>query len=71
MKSAASKAIINHGGTISHQHGVGLDHLPYMAKEKGLVGLDMLKRIQRYADPDQIMNPGKLLPDDSENVIVT
>jgi len=71
MKREASEAIVDHQGTISHQHGVGLDHLPYMAKEKGLVGLEMLKRIQRYANPDQIMNPGKLLPDDSENIIVT
>jgi hypothetical protein len=38
-----------------------------MAKEKGVIGLNMLKAIQRFVDPDQIMNPGKLLPDDSDS----
>jgi alkyldihydroxyacetonephosphate synthase len=63
MKEEASKAIIEHRGTISHQHGVGIDHLPYLVHEKGEIGLSMLQDIQRYVDPDQIMNPGKLFPD--------
>jgi alkyldihydroxyacetonephosphate synthase len=67
MKREASRVILEHQGTISHQHGIGLDHLPYMAKEKGVIGLNMLKAIQRFVDPDQIMNPGKLLPDDSDS----
>ncbi|MGZ5936632.1 MAG: FAD-binding oxidoreductase, partial [Rhizomicrobium sp.] len=35
IKKAASDAIIANGGTISHHHGVGEDHLPWMAAEKG------------------------------------
>jgi alkyldihydroxyacetonephosphate synthase len=67
MKREASLVILKHRGTISHQHGIGLDHLPYMAIEKGSIGLSMLEVIQRFSDPDQIMNPGKLLPDDSDS----
>ncbi len=61
MKSAASKAIIDHKGTISHQHGVGLDHAPYLAAEKGNLGIEMLEDVMDHFDPQGIMNPGKLL----------
>jgi len=61
MKSAASKTIIKHGGTISHQHGVGLDHAPYLAAEKGPLGMDALEAAQRVFDPEGLLNPGKLL----------
>lgn len=60
-KRAASEAVVAHGGTISHQHGVGLDHAPYLAAEKGTVGMTMLEAVRRAADPDGLLNPGKLL----------
>jgi alkyldihydroxyacetonephosphate synthase len=61
MKSAASQAIISTGGTISHQHGVGLDHLPYLVAEKGTLGLSAIASLCRQFDPKGIMNPGKLV----------
>jgi alkyldihydroxyacetonephosphate synthase len=61
LKTAASQAIVGQGGTISHQHGVGLDHRPYLEAEKGELGLDLLQAAFRRADPDEIMNPGKLV----------
>ncbi len=60
MKSAASQAIAAHGGTISHQHGVGVDHAPYLEAEKGALGMEMLRTMSRTFDPQGIMNPGKL-----------
>ncbi|MBX7233742.1 MAG: FAD-binding oxidoreductase [Caldilineales bacterium] len=61
LKHAASQEIVRRGGTISHQHGVGVDHLPYLAAEKGELGLTMLSNLARTLDPDGIMNPGKLV----------
>jgi alkyldihydroxyacetonephosphate synthase len=61
LKGAASRVIQAYGGTISHQHGVGLDHAPYLAAEKGPLGMDALATISRLFDPDGMMNPGKLL----------
>lgn len=61
MKSAASQAIISTGGTISHQHGVGIDHLPYLANEKGSLGMAAISSLCRQFDPKGIMNPGKLV----------
>jgi len=61
MKSAASQAIISSGGTISHQHGVGLDHMPYLSSEKGPLGISVISSLCREFDPKGIMNPGKLV----------
>ncbi|MGQ9599376.1 MAG: FAD-binding oxidoreductase [Anaerolineae bacterium] len=61
LKKAASHAIVAHGGTISHQHGVGTDHLPYLEQEKGPVGMETLSVLCRCFDPNGLMNPGKLV----------
>jgi alkyldihydroxyacetonephosphate synthase len=61
LKSVASEAIVANGGTISHQHGVGIDHAPYLEAEKGKIGMGMIKSLCRQVDPSDMMNPGKLL----------
>jgi alkyldihydroxyacetonephosphate synthase len=61
LKDVASRAILANGGTISHQHGIGLDHLPYLEAEKGKLGIEALDNILRAFDPNRIMNPGKLI----------
>lgn len=61
LKAAASRAIVDAGGTISHQHGVGEDHKPYLAEEKGSVGMDAISRLCLVFDPEQQMNPFKLV----------
>ena len=64
LKGAASRAIVAGGGTISHQHGVGRDHAPYLAAEKGALGLGALAAAARCFDPAGHMNPGVLLAAD-------
>jgi alkyldihydroxyacetonephosphate synthase len=49
------------GGTISHQHGVGLDHKEYLAAEKGRLGVNALGSLFKQFDPEGLMNPGKLV----------
>ncbi|HUS84815.1 MAG TPA: FAD-binding oxidoreductase [Anaerolineales bacterium] len=61
-KHAASVKIIANGGTISHQHGVGLDHLNYMKDEKGEAGLLLLEGARKALDPQGILNPGTSWP---------
>ena len=67
MKDAASHAIINSGGTISHHHGIGRDHSRYLSQEKGKVGVDLISNITQYFDPDGILNPGTLINSDGMN----
>lgn len=62
-KAAACDAILDGGGTITHHHGVGTDHLPYMEREVGADGLAALRAVATQLDPAGIMNPGKLIPD--------
>ena len=61
LKIAASEAIVANGGTISHQHGIGVDHAPYLVAEKGELGLATIKTLCQQFDPDGMMNPGKLV----------
>ncbi|NIQ37054.1 MAG: FAD-binding protein [Proteobacteria bacterium] len=63
IKEAASDAIVSAGGAISHHHGIGLDHRPWLAREIGEEGLRVLRNLKQTVDPDGILNPGKLLPD--------
>ncbi len=61
-KSAASDAVVANGGTITHHHGIGRDHRPWMRAEVGDKGLDLLRAAKEQLDPAGVMNPGKLLP---------
>jgi alkyldihydroxyacetonephosphate synthase len=63
LKAAVAATIAAHGGTVSHQHGVGRDHAKHMIDEKGPMGMATLKQLCRHFDPQGIMNPGKLLQD--------
>ena len=60
VKEAASRAIVEGGGTITHHHAVGRDHAPWMAQEIGDGGLAALAAVKAELDPAGIMNPGKL-----------
>lgn len=64
MKQAASDAIVANGGTISHQHGVGRDHAPWLHHEKGERGMAAIRALVEHFDPDQYLNPGCLTGED-------
>ncbi len=63
LKAAASAVIRAHGGTISHQHGIGIDHAPYLPDEKGPLGMEAIESLVRTFDPDGRMAHGILLED--------
>ncbi len=60
-KAAASDAIIAAGGSITHHHGVGRDHLPWYGQEIGDVGMGVLRAVKASLDPAGILNPGILV----------
>ena len=49
------------GGTCSGEHGVGLGKLKYLAAEHG-ESLEVMRTIKHSLDPNNLMNPGKLIP---------
>ncbi|MED5088229.1 FAD-binding oxidoreductase, partial [Pseudomonas aeruginosa] len=63
LKHAASQAIVDNRGTISHQHGVGKDHAPYLPREKGELGVAALRAMAGHFDPAGRLNRGTLLQD--------
>ena len=62
IKVAATDAIILNGGALSHHHGIGAEHRPWMESYVGPDGAWLLAGIKTALDPRGVMNPGKLLP---------
>ncbi|MDH4872584.1 FAD-binding oxidoreductase [Pseudomonas sp. BN515] len=63
LKRAASEVIAQNRGTISHQHGVGRDHAPWLPVEKGPLGMAALRSLAQHFDPEGRLAPGVLLED--------
>jgi len=60
----AMQATIGAGGTICHHHGIGRMRTRWMAAEHG-EGLALMRAVKRALDPNGILNPGALLPEES------
>lgn len=53
------------GGTITGEHGVGLAKRPFLPIEQGPGLIAAQRRVKAALDPDGIMNPGKIFPDEA------
>jgi FAD/FMN-containing dehydrogenase len=51
------------GGSFSAEHGIGVSKLRSMARRKDPVSIAAMKAIKAALDPNNIMNPGKVLPE--------
>ncbi|GJN91094.1 hypothetical protein Rhopal_004111-T1 [Rhodotorula paludigena] len=51
-------------GTATGEHGVGIGKKPYVENELGSGTVELLRQVKRMIDPQNIMNPGKLIPDE-------
>jgi glycolate oxidase len=56
------QACIALGGSVTGEHGVGLDKAKDLPLQYGEADLNFMARLKRVFDPDRLMNPGKLLP---------
>ena len=57
------KLTVSLGGTISGEHGIGYSQKPYLSIAIGDTEIDLMKKIKRTFDPNNILNPGKIFQD--------
>ncbi len=62
IKTAASDAVIDAGGTITHHHAVGRDHMPWYRKQRPKLFGEALAAAKSTLDPAGVLNPGVLVP---------
>ena len=58
------------GGTLSGEHGIGTMKRAFFEREVGQDGLELQKAIKKAMDPKNILNPGKIFPQDGEKRLV-
>ncbi len=62
IKKAAEDSFLQNGGTVSHHHAIGTEHLPWIEADLSPTGLKAVRAIKDGLDPKSVMNPGKILP---------
>jgi alkyldihydroxyacetonephosphate synthase len=61
IKNAASDALIEAGGTITHHHAVGRDHRSWYDRQRPELFAAALRAAKRELDPQGLLNPGVLI----------
>lgn len=59
-KQTITKAMVRAGGALSHHHGIGRDHAPWLEENIGPIGVRVLEGIRTAVDPSGVMNPSVL-----------
>ncbi|GGG41681.1 dehydrogenase [Kocuria dechangensis] len=61
IKSAVQQAFVDAGGTLSHHHGVGMEHSAWMEQDVSPEGVRLMRSLFEVADPGANLNPGKIV----------
>ncbi|WP_313357763.1 FAD-binding oxidoreductase [Microbacterium sp.] len=64
VKRRVGDAIMASGGTITHHHAIGRDHAAWLPQEIGETGIRILRAVKRELDPQGVMNPNVLIPEE-------
>ncbi|MES2614196.1 MAG: FAD-binding oxidoreductase [Bdellovibrionota bacterium] len=65
-KKLVTENFMNNGATLTHHHAVGYEHSPWLEREITATGVKTLKALKNSLDPKNILNPGKLIPEEDE-----
>lgn len=68
VKSAIQQAFIDNGGSLSHHHGVGLEHAPWLEQDISAQGVAVMRGLFEAVDPGENFNPRKIVTDVKETV---
>jgi len=59
---AVLELVLQHGGSVSAEHGIGSSKRRWLVRQRGEAAVDAMRAIKAALDPDGILNPGVLLP---------
>lgn len=62
VKRAIQQSFVDNGATISHHHGVGVEHSPWLSQDISEQGVVVMRALLENADAGANFNPGKILP---------
>ena len=62
IMEAVEDVTLSMGGSFSAEHGIGVTKLPSMRRRKNKAALQVMRAIKHSLDPNNIMNPGKVVP---------
>ena len=63
VKSAIQQAFVDNGSSISHHHGVGLEHAPWLEQDISAEGVKVVSGLFSVTDPGDNLNPRKIIAD--------
>ena len=63
------RAVVELGGALSGEHGIGLEKNAFMPWVYSPDDLDVMHRVKDTLDPDGLLNPGKVFPDPSRRQV--
>ncbi len=61
VNAAVYDLVVSYGGSISAEHGIGLLKVDELAHYRSKVEIDTMRTIKRALDPQNLMNPGKIV----------
>jgi FAD/FMN-containing dehydrogenase len=61
ISGAVYDIVVAYGGSISAEHGIGQLKVDELAHYRSRIELDTMRSIKRALDPQNIMNPGKVI----------
>lgn len=59
---AVFELVLDLGGTLSGEHGIGIEKKAYIGLEIDQISLNWMKKLKSLFDPNNILNPGKVFP---------
>jgi FAD/FMN-containing dehydrogenase len=63
MHEVIYEVVLKLGGSVSAEHGIGRLKLPYLAISRGPAEIALMRTLKRAIDPNNILNPGRVLGD--------
>lgn len=64
-KRLVFEILLRHGATPTHHHAAGYELLPWIPRHLGETGVRLLRGLKQAVDPQNLCNPGKLIPGDT------